>query len=237
LKIVAFSIIVLSIIQISYAQISIAKIESLYNQGQYQQVVDVADSALRSSPNLPDSILTNLYTYQAFSYVALDKKDQAINIFRYLLIINPILDLDPKFISPKIIEAFEEAKRLKGDTLTIKPTTFIPVQNIVQTLPADHDIRMRMIRSLLYPGLGQLYQHKKAKGYIFLTGETISLAGLVTSYFLTNSAHQKYLNNRNITQMDNLYNNYAQWYKIRVGFTFSSIGLWLLNYIDATISK
>jgi hypothetical protein len=96
---------------------------------------------------------------------------------------------------------------------------------------------MRMIRSLLYPGLGQLYQHKKAKGYIFLTGETISIAGLVASYFLTNSSHQKYVDNRDINQMDKLYNTYAHWYKIRVGFTFSTIGIWLLNYIDVTISK
>ena len=225
--------------QLSYAQVSTnlsTKVESLYNQGQYQKVIEVSDSALRTSQNLPDSVLVKLYTYQAFSYVALDKKEQAINTFHYLLIINPQLDLDPKFVSPKIIEVFEESRRLKGDTIKLKQSEYVPIEDIIKN-QSNQTIRNRRMRSLLYPGLGQLYQNKKVKGYLFLTGETISLVGLVTSYFLTKSAHQKYLNNRDVNQMDKLYNNYTLWYKVRVGFTISSVGIWLLNYIDATISE
>jgi len=209
-----------------------AQLESLYNQGQYQKVLDNIENIFRTEKNLSVTTLVQLYTYQAFSYVALDKKESAINAFRYLLIINPDITLDPRFVSPKIIELFEESKRLVGDTLQLKPSIFISTE---KTGSSRKSIRNQAIKSLLYPGLGQLSQNKKTKGYSFLGGETISLIGLITSHFLTNSAHQKYLDNRDISKMDELYNNYASLYSARTGFIISSVGIWILSYIDATL--
>ncbi len=210
----------------------IVKIESLYNQGQYKIVLENVDEVLRTTKTIPDSTMIRLYTYQAFSYVALDNKKQALVAFRYLLIINPKMELDPKFISPKIIEVFEESKRIRGDSLRLFPPPFLPMDKV-----QSHMVRNQAIRSLLYPGLGQLYQQKRTKGYLFLGGETFSLLGLFGSHLLTNSAHQKYLNNRNINEMDKLYNNYSLWYRTRTGFIISSIGIWIINYIDATLSN
>lgn len=210
-------------------------VESLYNQGQYQKTLEYIENIFRSEKNLSDSILIHLYTYQAFSYVASDKKEQAINTFRYLLIINPYLSLDPKFVSPKIIEVFEESKRLVGDTGRLKPLIFIPTEELNPKKQKNQIIRNQIIKSLLYPGLGQLSGNKKVKGYLFLGGETASLIGLITTHFLTGSAHSKYLDNRNLNQMDRLYNNYALWYRARTGFIISSISIWILSYIDITI--
>jgi len=208
------------------------QVESLYNQGQYQKVLDNIENIFRTEKNLSVTTLVQLYTYQAFSFVALDKKESAINAFRYLLIINPDITLDPRFVSPKIIELFEESKRLVGDTLQLKPSIFISTE---KTGSSGKLLRNQAIKSLLYPGLGQLSQNKKTKGYSFLGGETISLIGLITSHFLTNSAHQKYLANRDISKMDELYNNYASLYSVRTGFIISSLGIWILSYIDATL--
>ena len=208
------------------------KIESLYNQGQFQMVLENVDEVLRTTKTIPDSTLIRLYIYQAFSYVALGNKEQALGAFRYLLIINPKLELDPKFISPKIIEVFEESKRIRGDSLRLSPPPFIPIDNL-----QSQTVRNRAMRSLLYPGLGQLFQQKRTKGYLFLGGETFSLLGLVGAHLLTNSAHQKYLANRNINEMDKLYNNYSFWYRTRTGFIITSIGIWIINYIDVTLSN
>lgn len=227
------AVVLISIISyLSAQQDYTAQVESLYNQGQYQKVLDNIENIFRTEKNLSVTTLVQLYTYQAFSYVALDKKESAINAFRYLLIINPDITLDPRFVSPKIIELFEESKRLVGDTLQLKPSIFISTE---KTGSSGKLLRNQAIKSLLYPGLGQLSQNKKTKGYSFLGGETISLIGLITSHFLTNSAHQKYLDNRDISKMDELYNNYASLYSARTGFIISSVGIWILSYIDATL--
>ncbi|MCX7785731.1 MAG: hypothetical protein N2201_05850 [candidate division WOR-3 bacterium] len=204
----------------------LAQVESLYNQAQYQQVIITIDSIFRTTRPLTETTLVQLYTYQAFAYVALERKELAQNTFRYLLMLNPKLTLDPRYVSPKIIEIFEESKRQLGDTLKLTPTFY---------LGSKINNRAVKVRSLIYPGLGQLSVKQKTKGYLFLSTETISILGLIVSHFMTNSAHQDYLNNRNLAEMDAKYNKYSFWYQCRIGFAISSIGIWLLNYIDVSL--
>jgi hypothetical protein len=208
----------------------IAKIDSLYYHGQYQQTIEQVDNILQTAKNLPDSVLAKLYTYQAFSYVALDKKQPALNAFRYLLILNPKTELDPRFVSPKIIEIFEESKRIKGDSIRLIPLPFVPVDKTAL-------LRKRVLHSLLYPGIGQISNESKIKGYILLGLETVSLIGLISSHFLVNSSHKKYLDARAQSEIDAQYKNYSMWYKIRAGFVISSAGIWGLNLLDAIFAK
>jgi tetratricopeptide (TPR) repeat protein len=215
---------------ISYADSLSVKVESLYNQGQYQEAISKIDEILSSTTNIPDSTLIKLYSYQAFSYVALDDRDQALTAFRYLLILSPKIELDPRFISPKIIGLFEESKRIRGDSISITPSPFININRLKSPTTKN-----RAIRSLLYPGLGQLYQNKKTKGFFFLSMETASIIGLVTSHMLTIQSHNKYLDARIPDDINKKYDNYKFWYQTRIGFTISSVGIWILNYVDATI--
>lgn len=207
------------------------ELESLYNQGLYQQVLDKVEDMLLNQKNISEADLSKIYTYQAFAYVAVDKKEFAVSAFRYLLIINPNISLDPRYVSPKIIEVFEESKRRSGDTSRLRPSVLMPAED----MSTNNSIRNQAMKSLLYPGLGQLSLNKKAKGYIFLSSETVSLAGLIAAHLLTNAAHKKYLDNQDMNQMDELYDDYSLWYRTRTGFIISSVSIWILNYIDATI--
>jgi tetratricopeptide (TPR) repeat protein len=220
----------LSIPLIIYADSLSIQVESLYNHGQYQQALNKIDGILNVNTNIPDSTLIKLYSYQAFSNVAIDNKDAALTAFRYLLILNPKLELDPRFVSPKIIGVFEESKRIRGDSIQLVPSPFINVSKLKSSATKN-----RARRSLLYPGLGQLYQNKKTKGYLFLGLETASIIGLVTSHLLTNSAHNKYLDARLPNDIEEKYDNYKFWYQTRIGFTVTTISVWIFNYIDATI--
>lgn len=217
---------------IIYSQIptdAVWEIESLYYHSSYQNVIEKIDKIFQSQKDIPDSVLIKLYTYQAFSYVALDKKEQALNAFRYLLILNPDQELDPRFVSPKIIEIFEESKRIKGDSIRLMPPPFVPIDRTAL-------LKKSAVRSLMYPGLGQLYNGNKTKGYLFLSLETVSIIGLVVSHFLVNSTHRKYLDADEQNEIDKRYKDYSFWYKVRISFTVSSASIWLLNYIDATLS-
>jgi tetratricopeptide (TPR) repeat protein len=228
LKLLIICIVIIPVI--CFADSLNVKIESLYNQGQYQEAIGKINEILNSSANIPDSTLIKLYSYQAFSYVAIDNKDAALTAFRYLLILNPKLELDPRFVSPKIIGVFEESKRLRGDSNQLVPSPFINVSKLKSSAAKSH-----ALRSLLYPGLGQLHQNKKTKGYLFLGFETASIIGLVTSHLLTNSTHNKYLDARLPNDIEEKYDNYKFWYQTRIGFTATTIGIWIYNYVDVTI--
>lgn len=231
MKFIRWLIILIPIISYSQGQDNkVWQVESLYYGGNYQKTIEKIDSVLQHTKEIPDSVLIKLYTYQAFSYVALDKKEQALNSFRYLLILNPKQELDPRFVSPKIIEIFEESKRLKGDSIKIMPSPIVSVDH--RTL-----LKESALRSLMYPGLGQLYKKDRAKAYMFLSLETVSIVGLVASHFLVNSSHQKYLDAREQNEIDRRYQIYSFWYKARIGFAISSSSVWIMNYIDATLSK
>lgn len=210
----------------------IFQIESLYNRGQYQQTIEAIHNIFLTQKSITESLLVRLYTYQGFAYVALGNRDDALNSFRYLRIINPNIQLDPKLVSPKIIEIFEESRRIKGDSLKNEPVFTRSEPAILNEKMA----RQRLIRSLLYPGLGQIYAGKKTTGYFFLGAETVSIVGLVASHFLTNAAHQKYLDARTPTEIEDRYQNYAFWYRVRIGLCISSVSIWVLNYIHATLA-
>jgi LysM repeat protein len=53
--------------------------------------------------------------FLAYAYIALDERERAKESFRQALSVDPTLDLDPVYVSPKIIEIFREAKAEKGD--------------------------------------------------------------------------------------------------------------------------
>lgn len=219
-----------------YADITseFSKAESLYQHAQYQQAIERINSILTNEKNIAETLLVKLYTYQAFSFVALNNRDEALNSLRYLLIVNPNLQFDPKYVSPKIIEIFEESKRIRRDSLKVK-SAFIPTESGLSHYRQDMH-KQRAMRSLLYPGLGQIYDNRKKAGYIFMGTETVSIIGLVASHFLTNAAHKKYKDNQDLDKMDELYNRYAFWYQIRIGFCISSVGIWILNYINTTLA-
>ena len=53
--------------------------------------------------------------FLAYAYIALDERESAKESFRHALRVDPTLELDPVYVSPKIIEIFREAEAEKSD--------------------------------------------------------------------------------------------------------------------------
>lgn len=121
-----------------------------------------------------------------------------------------------------------------------------------KTLDASLQAKTRgtaIFRSILFPGLGQLYQDKKGRGFLF----GVSFAASVgASYLLTHSYNQKVdqyndLHNQYEKaveasklvslrhQMNKKYDEINQAEKMRNLFYAAAGGLWLLNVLDAAI--
>jgi len=85
-----------------------------YFRGRYVRAVIKLEKAL--SLGLEDEERTSkALRFLAYAYIALDERERAKESFRHVLRVDPTLELDPVYVSPKIIEVFREAKAEKSD--------------------------------------------------------------------------------------------------------------------------
>ncbi|MBN2380983.1 hypothetical protein JXM67_14390 [candidate division WOR-3 bacterium] len=205
----------------------VTQVEELYYQGRYEEVIRVAGEIIDSDSLLEPGEEIGLRKFIAFSYVVLNKKDHAKAEFKTILSYDATTRLDPKLVSPKIIEVFEEARQ-EFERSSTAPTIngLQPVNNI---LPIDEELSLRgaMVRSFAYPGWGQHYAKERTKGWIFITAEGLSLCGLVVSQIFTQYAHQDYLDATEPLQIEERYRIYNNWYRVRNAFGGLAVGIWI----------
>ncbi len=181
-------------------------LQLLYESGNYLAVIE------RARDRLKDTLLTSedkmgIHLILAFSYVALDKVELAKLEFLEALAIKPDLELDPQFVSPKILRVFNDAKRLLR--LPHRESVIYPKRKINPML-------------ITLPGLYDIKYKNKSVGYTFL-GTFISSA-LFSCYaiYQYNKAHREYQNfevervTRDRGTLDKLYNKYKLWYNISI---------------------
>ncbi len=80
-----------------------------YFIGDYVGAVTNLKKAVASGLTTNDDI-SKAHRFLAYSYVALNDREKAKDSFRQALSVDPDLQLDPVYVSPKIMEVFEEVK-------------------------------------------------------------------------------------------------------------------------------
>lgn len=187
--------------------------DSLYRNGEYIKVVEQAEEFLSYETKKESKI--EIYKITAFANVALDLKERAKEYFTYLLVIAPNYYLDPVNTSPKIIEIFQEAKSALAKTPVVK-------QQLIKPNPFIY----------FYPGVYQIRNENKFKGYALLSLQTTSILGFIAFSILTPIYHQKYLDKKIPDDIDRAYNQYKFCYITRQIFgtgIFITYGLHLLD--------
>ncbi len=210
--------------QSSIGEAKIKEIISNFNKGNIYQAEILALKALHSDTEYSDEQLFKIHLYLAFCYVAYGDKNKAIMEFLEALQINPEFRLDPQIYSPKIITVYEEA--IKEYKNKIEHQDSIKVNNY-----ADHHIKA-IKRSLLFPGLGQLYQGERQKGYILAAAEGVSIIGVIYSQWMMELRHDDYLNAIEHKDIEDKYRIYNGYYKARNVFCVLTVGIYLYNLFD-----
>ncbi len=80
-----------------------------YFMGNYTDAVDNLERAVELGLSQKDDI-SKAHRFLAYCYVALNEREKAKDSFHKALRVDPDLTLDPVYVSPKIIEVFEEVK-------------------------------------------------------------------------------------------------------------------------------
>ncbi len=158
--------------------------------------------------------------------------DNAKTQFEQALSIDDKTQLDSVYVSPKIIQFFNDLKQAfvqskrEHDSDTALSSRYILVSD---PRPAAS------MRSLVLPGWGQLYKHEKKKGYGLMTTAGISFIATGILHVLQKNAHNEYLNATDLEIINEKYDQYNQLYKWRNGAALFTGAIWVYSFFDALI--
>jgi len=209
----------------------LAEVVDLYDQGNYQAAADSSRSYLSQNQGLDREDRVQMLIYLSFSLVALGREAEAEASFGELLALDPALDLNPEFVSPKIIDVFRRAKARAGSA---RPPNPQPRPLVSRPGPSKPQA---LWRSLLWPGWGQRYQGNRLKGFVLQTASLGTAAGWAVLELGTRQAHGSYLRSTDPEEIQREYRTYNKWYRARNFSVNLMAAVWLYNIVDVLISE
>ncbi|MDO9027160.1 MAG: hypothetical protein Q7U87_04685 [bacterium] len=202
-----------------------------YERGYYEEVVTGARKALDDTSAYTPSDMVYLRTYLAFSLVALGNDDQAVQVFKTILTSKPKLELNPEFVSPKIISVF---KRAQLETAQSQGHSGVQAGMIFDK--GKPKKTPCLWRTALWPGWGQSYRGEVRKGKILKRSAMGIAAGLGTVFLGTYLSHQSYLNATDPDAIGPKYDTYNAWYKTRNFGINLAVSFWFYSALDIVLT-
>ncbi|MGD9898786.1 MAG: hypothetical protein AB7T22_06620 [Calditrichaceae bacterium] len=201
----------------------IGTLEEDLRQFSYERVLEKGNYLLSDSFISKDDSLT-IFQYMLQAASSLNDTTQAREISEKILKCSPGFKLNPKIISPKIINFFEEYRNKKVNVKNEAP---------VETATfSGRPAFKAMLANIIIPGSGYFFTQNKTKGYIFSGISTIIIGG-ITYYSIHSSEYRDdYMNARGSIDFDHLYNRYNDAYKTRNTFILSYLILNFYSFYD-----
>lgn len=231
-------------LDISFSQVndSINIITENFRNFEYAEVIRLSEYLLRSKETLNNNQLMEVYTMKGISHYSFGEDYNAKESFIAILNMDSSYTLDPNKTSPKIITFYNEIKKeyLKNfpkNDIEEKPaqsvkidTVFIP--RILRDVESENNLKNSMIRSLILPGLGHLYNESTTKGWILTSLSAVSLTSIIYFIVDSNKKEKEYLQERNRDLIEDKYDSY----NLSSGLKNISIGsfvvIWLYSQFD-----
>ena len=179
---------------------------------------------LQSADSLAPVDRSVLHRTLGFTYVAMGENEKAKNQFMAWLDLDPLAKLDSVYISPKIVTVFREAKadyQQRNRELRKAKT------------PATDVRREAAVRSLIFPGWGQVHAGYKTKGYSLAASEALLLGAIVFCQLQYDVKRDDYLSERDPERMQNLYDDANNFYRARNASIGLAVGVYLFSLYDA----
>ncbi|MBN2378805.1 hypothetical protein JXM67_03265 [candidate division WOR-3 bacterium] len=226
----SYSLLVLRcLIGFLFAANPVSEVTTLYNQGDFEGTIEVAEEIIQNNPGLQISELIELRKYIVYSQVALDEKLKAKDEFKMILKLDSTFNFSEQLVSPKIIQVFNQAR---GEFFAHDSHSAV-IDSSLLTSPLK--LRTAVLHSMAFPGMGQIYSGKKTKGWTFVISEGISIAGLIASQIFFMKAREEYMNARDPSEVAEKYRVSNNWYKVRNAFGGLTIGIWVSAPLDVLL--
>lgn len=154
--------------------------------------------------------------------------------FEQALSIDRTAQLDSVYVSPKIIQFFDELKlSYNSKTKTGETEKSIQYRYLLQPDPRP----AATLRSMILPGWGQIYKNDRRKGLILVGSTAAVTVATAIFHFLQEDAHDQYLRATDQNTIEQNYDKYNTFYKLRNNTTLLAGGIWLYAFFDALLAK
>jgi hypothetical protein len=178
---------------------------------EYQKVLREGEKLLKlRGLTKNDSLLILEYSLNAA--FALDDSQKVVSNMKEILECSETYSLNPKITSPKIINEFEEFKKVwnlaRESAVTVDSTA--KSGTIREPIPTQY-----LISNLLIPGTGHLWIGAKKKGTIFSIISGVTITNIIYFTFETKDNRDAYMAAKNGAEFDELYDRYNRSYKTR----------------------
>jgi hypothetical protein len=198
-----------------------------YDDGNYDAAELSALRGLRTATTWDELDKLKFHLLLGFVYVAREQRQNALQEFTNVLVVNPAYDLDPVQTSPKILEVFRDAR----STYLLKVASEPAVYRMPQA-----DVRLSASwRSLVLPGWGQFYKQQDNKGAAIIAAQILTLAALIFEQSEVNRRHRDYQRIKDYGNpgLESAYSEYRRAYQTRNAVGYVTLGVYLFNYLDA----
>jgi hypothetical protein len=216
----------------------IQELTQKFRDFEYKEFIETADSILKKE-KFSNPSLIEIYRMKAISHYALLDDSEARLSFIEILRIDTSYTLDPSNTSPKIITFFRDVKneylasiRGKEEKVLVTKYDTVFVSVMYRDSVAENNFKQAFIRSVFIPGAGHLYLQSNIKSWVLTF---LSLASIGTGVYFIFDANEKeriYLQERDINEVVEKYNDYNFSYRMRNLAFISFAALWLYSQID-----
>ncbi len=204
------------------------KMLDAYQQLDYERAETFAQEVLSNYRAYPLDVLTRVHTTLGIIKYARNNPSESREQFEAALSIDPELTLDPALVSPKILAFFAEIKDQES-----RPDTAVAGAAQVRYIVLKDPRPAAAMRSMIWPGLGQMYKGEQKKGLLLTGLWSVTAGGAVIAHFQRQQAGRLYRRSREPENISDLYNTYNRRNKVRNGLVLAAAGVWIYSYIDA----
>jgi hypothetical protein len=217
-------------------QDSVSRIEDDFKSFNYKEVI-AGSSELLEQDTLSADLKIRLYMMKGISHFVILEDTLAKYSFLEILRLDPGFTPDSSTTSPKIIDFFDEIRENYAWYYNPPVMVQLPVDSVELLSPAEsfrqykEKMRVSVIRSLLFPGLGHLYLNNNIGYYLAIPA---GISFLSSVYFLidTENKRKDYLNAQEPSLIDSRYKSYNSSYKVRNTSILIFSAVWLFSQFD-----
>lgn len=206
--------------------------QAAYEELDYAAAEDYAQQVLRNYEAYGIEQLVEVHAILGLINASQNQQVDARRHFRAALSLDPQLELDPLLVSPKILNLFEEVKQdVQGLQQPEGDEADVAVRYVVRRDPRP----AAALRSMVVPGWGQLYRGERVKGWLLAGLWTASSGAAVVAHLQRRDARNAYEDARLPDVVNERYDEYAAWHKVRNNLVLAAAGVWLYAYLDAIL--
>jgi tetratricopeptide (TPR) repeat protein len=188
-----------------------------YQGGDYDKCIDRLNDLMANIGEMTKAERIKAYTYMGLCLASMGRTEDAKAEFRKALDMDSTLALDPSTTSPKILRLFEETRT----ELAEKPKK------------AHY---WAVLRSLVVPGWGQVYNDQDTKGYVMMGCAAASLGFITYTHYDFDKKNDAYRDERGgFASINDKYKKYEEAGKLRNTSYYVAGAVWTVGIADALI--